>query len=83
MTAVATAVVSLATPAAIGGLVNVLAAAVTKSNGAAAATDGSPAAEGALARLWGALSHRDINAAAARLLGLFALNGTACASACA
>lgn len=76
----ATAVVSLATPAAIGGLVNVLAAAVTKSNGAATTT-GSPSAEGALARLWSALSHRDINAAAARLLGLFALNGTVCASA--
>jgi hypothetical protein len=67
-TAIATAGVSLVIPAALGGLVNVLAQAVARPG---APTD---APVTLLARLAGQPS---INAAAARLLGLFLLNSMA------
>ena len=79
MTAVATAVVNLATPSAIGELVNVLAKAVARvpvggvaQAGAATGASGSGGGDGLLARLF---ADPAINAAALKLLGLFALNG--------
>ena len=79
MTAVATAVVNLATPSAIGELVNVLAKAVARvpvggvaQAGAATGASGSGGGDGLLGRFF---ADPAINAAALKLLGLFALNG--------